>query len=54
MEYESGNYIAKLKKISLREMAENSDIIEAQGYDGYLIALYMFINKNPRYKEDWR
>ena len=42
VEYETGNYIAKLKKISLHEMAENSDIIEAQGYDGYLIALYMF------------
>lgn len=42
IEYESGNYIAKLKKISLKEMAENSDIIEAKGYDGYLIALYLF------------
>ena len=42
VEYESGNYVAKLKKISLKEMAENSDIIEAKGYDGYLIALYLF------------
>lgn len=42
VDYESGNYIAKLKKISLKEMAENSDIIEAKGYDGYLIALYLF------------
>ena len=42
VEYESGNYIAKLKKISLKEMAENSDIIEANGYDGYLVALYLF------------
>ena len=42
MEYESGNYVAKLKKISLKEMAQNSDIIEAKGYDGYLIALYLF------------
>ena len=42
IEYESGNYIAKLKKISLKEMAANSDIIEAQGYDGYLVALYLF------------
>ena len=42
VEFESGNYIAKLKKISLKEMAENSDIIEAKGYDGYLIALYLF------------
>lgn len=42
VEYESGNYIAKMKKISLKEMAENSDIIEAKGYDGYLVALYLF------------
>ena len=42
VEFESGNYIAKLKKISLKEMAANSDIIEAKDYDGYLIALYLF------------
>ena len=42
VEYDSGNYIAKMKKISLKEMAENSDIIEAKGYDGYLVALYLF------------
>ena len=42
VEYDSGNYIAKLKKISLKEMAENSDIIDAKGYEGYLIALYLF------------
>lgn len=42
VEYEEGTYLAKLKKISLKEMAENSDIIEAQDYEGYLIALYLF------------
>lgn len=42
VEYENGTYLAKLKKISLKEMAENSDIIEAKDYDGYLIALYLF------------
>ncbi len=42
MEYENGNFVAKLKKISLKEMAENSDIIEAKGYEGYLIAIYLF------------
>ena len=42
VEYDSGNYIAKMKKISLKEMAENSDIIDAKGYEGYLIALYLF------------
>ena len=44
LEFEEGNYTMKMKKIPLREMAENSDIIEAKGYDGYLIALYMFDN----------
>ncbi|MDE6750600.1 MAG: DHH family phosphoesterase [Lachnospiraceae bacterium] len=42
IDYGERNYIAKLKKISLKEMAENSDIIEAKGYEGYLIALYLF------------
>ena len=42
VDYDECNYIAKLKKISLKEMAQNSDIIEAKGYEGYLIALYLF------------
>lgn len=42
LEYETRNYLAKMKKISLKEMVENSDIIEAVDYDGYLIALYLF------------
>lgn len=42
IDYESSNYIAKLKKISLKEMAVNSDIIDANGYEGYLIAMYLF------------
>lgn len=42
IDYEDSNYIAKLKKISLTEMAVNSDIIDANGYDGYLIAMYLF------------
>ena len=42
VDYEEYNYVAKFKKISLKEMAENSDIIAAKGYDGYLIALYLF------------
>ena len=42
VEYENGNFVAKLKKISLKEMAENSNIIEAKGYEGYLIAIYLF------------
>ena len=39
---ETGEYTAKLKKISLKEMAKNSDIISPEGYNGYLIAFYLF------------
>ncbi len=42
IDYEECNFVAKLKKISLKEMAENSDIIAAKDYEGYLIALYLF------------
>ena len=41
LEYEGSEYIAKFKKISLREMTEHSDIIDAEGYNGYLIAVYL-------------
>lgn len=40
--YEGNEYIAKFKKISLKDMAEHSDMIEAQGYNGYLIAVYLY------------
>lgn len=40
--YEGKEYIAKFKKIPLKEMAENSDMIAAEGYNGYLIAVYLF------------
>lgn len=40
--YEDRNYLAKMKKISMKEMAENSDIIDGHGYDGCLIAFYLF------------
>lgn len=42
LEYEGSEFVVKFKKISLKEMAENSDMIEAQGYNGYLIAMYMY------------
>lgn len=42
MSYDGKDYIAKFKRISLKEMAENSDMIEAEGYNGYLIAVYLF------------
>lgn len=42
LEYEGNEYVVKFKKISLREMAEHSDMIDAQDYNGYLIALYLY------------
>ena len=42
LEYEGNEYIAKFKKISLKEMAEHSDMIDARDYNGYLIALYLY------------
>ena len=42
LEYENGYYTVKLKRISLHEMAVNSDIIDAKEYEGSLIALYLF------------
>ena len=42
LEYEDSNYTIKLKRISLQEMAANSDIIDAKDYEGSLIAVYMF------------
>lgn len=39
--YESSNYAVKMKKISMKEMAENSDIIE-KNYEGFLVAFYLF------------
>lgn len=41
-DYRGYEFVAKMKKISLKQMAENSDLIEATEYDGYLIALYLF------------
>lgn len=40
--YEGSEYHAKCRKVSLKDMAENSDIISPEGYDGYLIAVYLF------------
>lgn len=42
LEHEGREYIVRLKKISLKEMGENSDMIQAEGYNGYLIAMYLF------------
>ncbi|MBD5552273.1 MAG: DHH family phosphoesterase [Lachnospiraceae bacterium] len=40
--YESRDFHVRARKISLKEMAMNSDIVEAENYDGYLIAIYLY------------
>ena len=40
--YEDRNYEVRMRKISMKEMAENSDIIEGEGYEGCLFAFYLF------------
>ncbi len=42
LEYEGSEYVAKFKKVSLKEMAEHSDMIDARDYNGYLIAVYLY------------
>ncbi|MCR5279991.1 MAG: DHH family phosphoesterase [Lachnospiraceae bacterium] len=45
LNYNGFDYLAKLRKISLKEMAENNGLIETPaGYDGFLVALYLFDN----------
>ena len=36
------SYVVKMRKISLSEMVKSSDIIDGEGYGGYLIAFYLF------------
>ena len=40
--FENNFYTAKMRKISLREMLSSSDIVNAENYEGYLIAFYLF------------
>lgn len=42
LEHDGCEYVVKFKKISLKEMAEHSDMIDAEDYNGYLIAMYLF------------
>ena len=42
LEYEGNEYVIKFRKLSLKDMAEHSDMIDAQGYNGYLIAVYLY------------
>lgn len=42
LEYEGSEFTAKMKRISLTDMAANSDIINEEGYDGFLVALFLY------------
>lgn len=42
LSYEGNEYVVRFKKISLKDMVEHSDMIEAKEYSGYLIAMYLF------------
>lgn len=42
LEFEDLEYTAKMKKVSLRDMAANSEIFQEPNYKGYLVALYLY------------
>lgn len=42
LELEDHYYTAKMRKISLRDMVNASEIVAARDYDGYLVALYLY------------
>ncbi len=45
IQYNGSDYLCKLRKISLKEMVENNGLIETpEGYEGFLVALYLFDN----------
>lgn len=44
VEYNFCDYVCKLKKVSLTDMAQNSGLVDEEGYEGYLVAMYFFDN----------
>ena len=42
LKFDDCEYTARFKKISLKDMVEHSDMIDVKGYNGYLIAVYLF------------
>ena len=42
LEHNGCEYVVKFRKISLKDMAEHSDLIDAKDYKGYLIAMHLF------------
>ncbi|MDO4513839.1 MAG: DHH family phosphoesterase [Lachnospiraceae bacterium] len=42
LEFDGSNYHARMKRIALAGMARNSEIIDMNGYGGFLVGLYLF------------
>ena len=44
LKFLNGEYLCKLKKVPLKEMTDNNNLIGTQNYEGYLYAMYLFDN----------
>ena len=44
VKYNYGEYVCKLRRVSLKEMAANSGLVDDKEYEGCLIALYLYDN----------
>ncbi|MBP5454784.1 MAG: DHH family phosphoesterase [Lachnospiraceae bacterium] len=45
IQYNGGEYLTKLKKISLKELIDTNNLLETEeNYEGFLVALYLFDN----------
>lgn len=42
LEYEEHHFVMKMKKISMEDVLDRSDVFEGEGFQGFLIAAYLF------------
>lgn len=42
IQYEGKDYLARLKKVSLKDIAKNNNFFEIKEYDGFVITMYLF------------
>ncbi len=42
LRYEDGEYVIKFKKVSLKDIIKDSEVLDSEEYDGYLIAVYLY------------
>lgn len=42
IDFESNNYQVRMRKIELNNMIKSSSLVDISGYEGYLIAIYLF------------